>query len=125
MMNINAEFKTNTFAGITSCNVDKTIWRNPRDIETVEDAIKWVKKVFEKGTDTMVTFGFFDNEDHNFSRLFKDWRNGVQGVREIHWNGHGTLVSDIFHEKLTNKLIRELYLDTADKYIEWEERKGA
>ena len=98
MMTVSAEFKTMTFAGLTDCKRDKYVFHNnPRDVDAVEDVVKWVRKVFTKGTDSMVTFGFFDESEHNFSRLFKDWKNGVQGVREIRWNGHGTCIADNFH----------------------------
>ena len=35
------------------------------------------------------------------------------------------VVVDEFHEKLTTKMIRELYLETADNYINHEMEKGA
>lgn len=125
MMNLTAEFKARTFAGLTNCIAEKTIFRNPRDVEEVEKTIKWVKSVFAHGNDAMVTFGFFDNGEHNFSRIFKDWKNGVQGVRLIKWDMFANVVVDEFHEKLTTKMIRELYLETADNYINHEMEKGA
>ena len=57
MMTLMAEFKTNTFAGLTNCEREKDIFQNPRDIEVAEDAVRWVKKIFSKGTEPMVTFG--------------------------------------------------------------------
>lgn len=125
MMELTAEFKTRTFAGFANCTVMHDIFRNPRDVEETDKAIKLVKSVLTKGADAMVTFGYFDEHEYNFARLFVDYQSGIKGVREIHWSKYGNLLSDEFHDKLTTKLIKKVYLDVADIYIEHEAEKGA
>lgn len=125
MMELTAEFKTRTFAGFADCKVVHDIFRNPRDMEESEKAIKWVKSVLTNGADAMVTFGYFDEHEYDFARLFVDYQNGIKGVREIHWNKYGNLLSDEFHDKLTTKIIRKVYIEVADIYIDHESEKGA
>lgn len=122
MLTIEANFKANTFAGHTECQAHKYVFGNGRDIESAEDAIKWIQDVLRKGDDPMITFGCFNDTQHNFHRVFPDYKDGKKGFRYIQWTNKGNVLSDDFVEKLTKKDVRAMYLRCADRALDFEEQ---
>jgi len=125
MLELTAEFKMRTVVGLADCKVVNDVFGNPRDFENAEKAIAWMRKVFAHGMDCVMTFGYFDEHEYNLFRIFEDYKDGEKEIREIHWDMYGNVVHDEFHKKLTTKLIRKLYLETADAYIDHKAEVGA
>ena len=107
----------------TELKGSKTIFSKYRDIETVEDVVKYVKSIFTNKTfwDVSVSFIYDDGSlyGRTISRLFNVTNGGK--VTELHWYGLGsTADTRIELDKLTTKVIRDMYLECADKAIENE-----
>ena len=124
MITLEADFTTKTFAGHTRCTAEKNVFSNYRDIEKAGDAIKWVSKVLRTGGNPMVSFTHFNGHTVSISRLFTDFTDGKWGFTEIHWDDKGNVISKEFHEKLTVKDIRRLYLECADKAVTADEKEA-
>ena len=119
---IDTNFTMKTFAGFfTYCNAGENFYRDFRDVDTVEKAVKYVKTILnhKELRDLMITFTYGDDiiyAPHATSRLCYDM--GL--YRLIKWDYRGNLISEEKLDKVTTKLIRELYLECADKAIEME-----
>ena len=123
---IEAEFTMKTFAGFyTYCKADEHIWDDFRDVENVEKAVAYVKKILtnKNARDIMVTFIYDNGTDYgcSTSRLCDDFSGGI---REYAWDEYGNNIRNIQHKKLSAKHIKELYLDCADKAIEYKKERG-
>lgn len=122
MITLNAEFKTKTFAGLTRCETEKCVFERKRDVETVDEVIKWLKSVFRNGTDASVDFCYFDEKTYYVSRLLANYRWGKYTV--LHWDGRGNVSVQEDYDKLTTKLLKTLYLECVDEYIKHEDDKA-
>ena len=107
----------------TELKGSKDIYRNYRDIEKVEEVVKYVKALFANKTfhDVSVSF-IYDNGTtygKTTGRLFNISNGGK--VTELHWYSLGsTADTKIELDKLTTKIIRDMYLECADKAIEYD-----
>ena len=124
MITIKAEWTMKTEFGHTECTADKTVYGNYRDVESVENVVEWVKKVFnsKKYGAPCVDF-LYDNGTAygvTVTRYFRDW-NGV--VNKVVFEGKGEGEKSIM-DKLTKKEIKEAYLHTAEMCAEYEEKES-
>ena len=105
----------------TELKGSKYIYSNYRDIEKVEEVVKYVKAIFANKSfhDVSVSF-IYDNGTlygRTISRLFNITNGGK--VTELHWYSTcSTADTKIELDKLTIKIIRDMYLECADKAIE-------
>lgn len=125
MITIKAEWEMRTELGTTRCEAYKTIFRNYRDIDNVEEAVEWVKKLFnsKKYNNPMVDFCYDNDTAYGFtvSRYFKEWS---EGYSMVYFNGFGHGIKSHL-DKFTKKDIRNAYLDCADKCMDYEEEVKA
>ena len=121
MITIKAEWKQMTKMGYTDCNADKTIFGHYRDVDTVEEAVAWVKKLFSNKdySDQMVDFMFDNNTAYGctVSRYFKDYSLGYSYV---YFGGLGNGIKTHI-EKITKKDIKESYLKCVEMCMKYEE----
>lgn len=125
MIRIQVEARQKTVIDFnTELKGEKTIYRNYRDIDVVEDAVKYVNGLFTNKNfhDLSVSF-VYDNGTlygKTVSRLYNVCNGGK--VTELHWYGNGsTADTSIELEKLTSKIIRDMYLECADKANEYDQ----
>lgn len=105
----------------TELKGSKDIFSDYRDIEKVEEVVKYVKGLFTNKHfhDVSVSFIYDDGSLYGktISRLFNIVNGGK--ITELHWYGTGsTADTKIELDKLTAKIIREMYLECADKAID-------
>ena len=126
MITIKTEFETRTTMGLTKCTADKTIYRNYRDIENVDEAVAYVKKLFNgKLNDPFVDF-ICDAENgygRSVIRFFHDWKDGKQGFSCVMFDEKTGAGTKFFMEKLTTKDIRDAYLECANRQLSIDEGK--
>lgn len=127
MINITAEFETRTVAGLTQCKAEKTLCRNYRDVLTVEDAINYVKAIFnnKKFSNQCIDFEYEDENFHRYTviRFFRFYGPTVNMVTFDVKNPSKEGVKAEY-SKLTTKMIKEAYLACADMCIEMEEKEA-
>ena len=101
------------------------IYRDFRDVETVEKVVKYVMSLFasKKFHDVSVSF-IYDNDSiygKTTGRLFNICNGGK--VTELHWYGDSsTADTKIELEKLTKKIIKDMYLECVERFKEYENR---
>ena len=120
MITIRAEFKTRTEMGLTDCTTEKIIFGDYRDIEHVEEAVAWIKKLFnsKKYSNQLVDFCHFDgNVERTVSRYFRFYSDDVN---KVYFGGMGNGIKED-NVKFTAREIKKAYLQCADKANEWEE----
>ena len=99
------------------------IYDNYRDIENVEKAVKYVMKMFnsKKFHDVSVSFIYENGSIYGRTtgRLFNIFNGGK--ITECHWSEHSATADTRFeHDKLSRKLVKAMYLECADKAINYE-----
>ena len=125
MITIQSEFKMTTPYGITDCKAEKLIFRNYRDVDTVEDAIKYVNKLFKdaKLSNQCVTF-IYDSDKTYGQSTTRFFRFYSDEINEVYFgDGFGSGISKRL-DKFTKRDIRRAYLDCADRAIAYEETKA-
>lgn len=122
MITIKANWEQRTKLGHTLCESSKTIYRNYRDIDNVDEAVNWVSKLFtDKGiSNPSVDFLYDDDTAYGciISRYFKEY---TEGFARVYFGGMGNGIKTTVM-KLTKKELKEAYLECADKCMEYEER---
>lgn len=124
MITIKAEWVQKTKMGRTQCSADKTVFRNYRDVEHVEEVVEWVKKLFsnKEYSDQVVDFLYDNDTAYGFTnnRFIKEW-NGT--YFNVYFGGYANGIKNHM-DKLTKAEIKKAYLDIADKCLDFEEEKA-
>ena len=114
------EFDTSTPVGYAHCTTSDGIYKDYRDISTVEGVIKTIKKLFANDNYHAQCVTFFAKTErkgkHEVARL---WYNYKDHYDLVIFEGVGAY-SNLTREKVDAKLIREIYLNCADYTISVE-----
>ena len=124
MIRIEVEAHTKTIIDFnTEIKGCKWVYNNYRDVETVDEVVKYVKAIFASKSFRDVSVSFIYDDGTLYGRTISRLYNLTAGgnVTELHWYGRGsTADTQIELDKLTAKIIRNMYLECADKAIENE-----
>ena len=126
MITIETEFDGKTAMGYGHSTFRKDYFERYRDIETVEEVIKLVSKLFNNKnlSNQMATFEFFSHDKSvtvcRFSRFYSDT------IEFMWWEKNEYYANKVeIGTKLSKKEIRKAYLDTVEKlrHFEWEKEQ--
>ena len=125
MINIYYEFDGKNAMGEGRCESKSIIFDNYRDISNVDKVVKEVKKLFNsKNTrNETVTFAYTkrDYSHENTGRMFRLYGDEIT---RCYWKeGYSNSIGIKVGTKMTTKLIKEMYLDCADRAIKYESEK--
>ena len=123
MITIKAEWTTRTDLGLTTCTAEKDIFSNYRDVDHVEEAVNYVKKLFntKKYNNQCVDFIFSNNTAYGCT-VVRYFRFYSDKVNKVVFNGKAE--GEKYEiDKLTTKEIKEAYLHTADMCMDYEAQK--
>ena len=107
----------------TELKGSKDIFSDYRDIEKVEEVVKYVKGLFADKHFHDVTVSFIYGDGSLYGKTVSRLFNIVNGgkITALHWYGTvSTADTKIELDKLTTKIIREMYLECADRAIDYD-----
>ena len=116
------EFEAATVAGdCTRCEYQRHIFRDFRDVETVEGVEKYVMRLMRCASirELMVTFnteGDYCTSREGVGRIIREDGAGYR-FRFVRWPARN-VIDDATQEKITARDVRRLYLETVEKLQE-------
>lgn len=126
---IDAEFTAKTAVAYnTYCTAHHWVFSDFRDVDAVEHAVAFAKKVLNSKAyrDKVITFSYEKAPDtYDYRGTSRICDNFGDGFRELTWDVEGRLVNEVKHEKFPAKRIKELYLECVEIASENERRNGA
>ena len=114
MITLTAEFKARTFAGLSKCTAEKFLFDNVYNIERTNEALKWMKNIFNHSGDVTIDFAYFNEHTRTVSRITNSYHYGK--ITVLKWDARGNLLCEENHAKVDVRLLRKLYNECANTY---------
>ena len=120
MIKVTAEFRQRTVAGLTSCTAGNLFGK-----DEMFDFTDYIRKILNSSVidptitiDYQLGYGYITRY-----RIFRDeWQNDGCVFTVLQWNGLGER-TDSRHEKITAKMLHDMYKECANRNWEKEDNK--